>query len=46
MLFNGGVVSSYIMWSRIFGIKNTLLALIVPELLVTAFNVFLVQLLY
>jgi putative aldouronate transport system permease protein len=43
MLFNGGVVSSYIMWSRIFGIKNTLLALIVPNYLVTAFNVFLVR---
>jgi len=43
MLFNGGVVSSYIMWSRIFGIKNTLLALILPNYLVTAFNVFLVR---
>ncbi len=43
MLFSGGVVSSYIMWSRIFGIKNTVLALIVPNYLVTAFNVFLVR---
>lgn len=43
MLFSGGVVSSYIMWSRIFGIKNTILALIVPNYLVTAFNVFLVR---
>ncbi|HPF86835.1 MAG TPA: carbohydrate ABC transporter permease [Candidatus Limiplasma sp.] len=43
MLFNGGVVSSYIMWSRIFGIKNTLAALIVPNYLVTAFNVLLVR---
>lgn len=43
MLFNGGVVASYIMWSRIFDIKNTLLALIVPNYLVTAFNVFLVR---
>ena len=43
MLFNGGVVSSYIMWSSIFGIKDTLLALIVPNYLVTAFNVFLVR---
>ncbi|HPJ03732.1 MAG TPA: carbohydrate ABC transporter permease [Candidatus Limiplasma sp.] len=43
MLFNGGVVSSYIMWSRIFHIKNTLFALIVPNFLVTAFNVLLVR---
>jgi putative aldouronate transport system permease protein len=43
MLFNGGVVSSYIMWSRVFSIKNTLLALIVPNYLVTAFNVLLVR---
>ncbi|HRX08622.1 MAG TPA: carbohydrate ABC transporter permease [Candidatus Limiplasma sp.] len=43
MLFNGGVVSSYIMWSRVFHIKNTLAALIVPNFLVTAFNVLLVR---
>jgi putative aldouronate transport system permease protein len=43
MLFNGGVVSSYIMWSRIFHIKDTLAALIVPNFLVTAFNVLLVR---
>ena len=43
MLFNGGVVSAYIMWSTIFGIKNTILALILPNYLVTAFNVFLVR---
>jgi len=43
MLFNGGVVSSYIMWSRIFSIKNTLWALVVPNYLVTAFNVLLVR---
>ena len=43
MLFNGGIVSSYIMWTNIFHIKNTLWALIVPNYLVTAFNVFLVR---
>lgn len=43
MLFNGGVVSSYIMWSRFFQIKDTLLALIIPNYLVTAVNVFLVR---
>ncbi len=43
MLFNGGVVSAYIMWTRIFSIRNTLAALIVPNYLMTAFNVFLVR---
>jgi len=43
MLFNGGVVSSYIMWTRVFSIKNTIWAMVVPNYLVTAFNVFLVR---
>lgn len=43
MLFNGGIVSSYMMWSNIFHIKNTIWALILPNYLVTAFNVFLVR---
>jgi putative aldouronate transport system permease protein len=43
MLFNGGIVSSYIMWTRFFEIKNTIWALIIPNYLVTAFNVFLVR---
>ncbi|MCE5188541.1 MAG: carbohydrate ABC transporter permease [Eubacteriales bacterium] len=43
MLFNGGIVASYIMWSRVFQIKDTIWALIIPNYLVTAFNVFLVR---
>jgi putative aldouronate transport system permease protein len=43
MLFNGGIVASYIMWSRFFDIKNTIWALILPNYLVLAFNVFLVR---
>lgn len=43
MLFNGGIVPSYIMWTRIFHIKNTIWALIIPNYLVTAFNVILVK---
>ena len=43
MLFNGGIVSSYIMWSNIFHIKDSIWALIMPGFLVTAFNVFLVR---
>lgn len=43
MLFNGGVVPAYIMWSRLFHIKNTIWALILPNYLLTAFNIFLVR---
>lgn len=43
MLFNGGIVSSYMMWSNIFHIKNTIWALILPSYFVGAFNVFLVR---
>ena len=43
MLFNGGIVPSYIMWTNYFHIKNTIFALIIPNYLVTAFNVILVK---
>ena len=43
MLFNGGVVPSYMMWSQFFHLKNTIWALIVPNLLMNAFNVILVR---
>ncbi|GKU23457.1 carbohydrate ABC transporter permease [Clostridium folliculivorans] len=42
MLFSGGVAPAYIMWTRIFHIKNTIFALILPNYLMNAFNVFLV----
>jgi putative aldouronate transport system permease protein len=43
MLFSGGIVPSYIMWTRIFHIKDTLLALLLPNYLMSPFNVFLVK---
>lgn len=43
MLFNGGLVPSYIMWTTVFHIKNTIWALIVPNLLVKAFFVILAR---
>ena len=43
MLFNGGLVPSYIMWTQNFHIKNTLWALIVPNLLMGAFNVIMMR---
>lgn len=43
MLFNGGIVPSYIMWSKYIHIKDTIFALIIPNYLVSAFNVILVK---
>jgi len=43
MLFNGGLVPTYIMWTQSFHIKNTLWALIVPNLLMGAFNVIMMR---
>lgn len=43
MLFNGGLVPTYIMYTRYLHIKNSIWALIVPGLLMNAFNVILVR---
>ena len=43
MLFNGGIVPSYIMWTQIFNLKNTIWALIFPGLLMNGFNVVLMK---
>lgn len=43
MLFNGGLVPTYIMYTNYLHIKNTILALIIPGLLLNAFNVILVR---
>lgn len=43
MLFSGGLVPSYIMWTTTFGIRNTLWAYILPNFLLGAFNIILVR---
>ena len=43
MLFGGGLVPTYIMWTQIFHIKNTIWALIIPGLLLNPFNVIMVR---
>lgn len=43
MLFSGGLVPSYIMWTTTFGIKNTIWAYILPNFLLSAFNIILVR---
>lgn len=41
MLFNGGLVPSYIMWTQTFHVKNTIWALIFPTLLFNGFYIIL-----
>ena len=43
MLFNGGIVSSYYVYCNAIHIKNTLWALIMPNLMMSAFNIILVK---
>lgn len=43
MLFNGGLVPTYIMYVKTLGIKNTIWGLIVPNLLLSGFLVMLVR---
>ncbi len=43
MLFNGGIVPSYLMWSGFFHIKDTLWAQLLPNLLMNAWSVLLMR---
>lgn len=43
MLFSGGVVGSYYIWSNVFHIRDTIFALIFPNLMLNAFNIILVK---
>ncbi len=43
MLFNGGLVPTYINYTNVFGLKNTFFALLVPGLMMNAFNVMMMK---
>ncbi|MFC5449844.1 carbohydrate ABC transporter permease [Paenibacillus aestuarii] len=43
MLFNGGLVPTYMVYTQLFDIKNTIFALLVPYLLLNGFYVLLVR---
>ena len=43
MLFSGGIVPSYMMWTNFFHIKDTIWALIIPSYLMNAFNILLIR---
>jgi putative aldouronate transport system permease protein len=43
LLFNGGLVPTYLVYTQIFHIKNTIFGLLVPSLLMNGFNVILVR---
>lgn len=43
MLFNGGLVPTYMMWTQTFHIKNTVFALLLPNLMLSAFYVIMMR---
>ena len=43
MLFNGGLVPTYMVYTQLFSIKDTLFAMIIPGLLMSPFNVIMVR---
>lgn len=43
LLFNGGLTSSYIIWTRVFGIKDTIWAYLLPGTLMNGMNVLMVR---
>ncbi|NLK28808.1 MAG: carbohydrate ABC transporter permease [Clostridiales bacterium] len=43
MLFNGGLVPTYLMYTSIFHIKNTFWGLIVPQFMLSAMNVIMIR---
>lgn len=43
LMFNGGLTASYIVWTRLFHIKNTIWALLIPGSLMGGMNILLVR---
>ena len=43
MLFNGGLVPSYVLWSNYIGVKDSIWGLLLPGLLMSAMNVLLIR---
>lgn len=43
LLFNGGLVPSYMMWTQMFHIRDSILALLVPNLLLSPFYVIMMR---
>lgn len=43
LLFNGGMIPSYLMWTQVFNIKDTFWSLILPNLLMNGFGVIVMR---
>ncbi len=43
MLFNGGLVPTYLIYTQVIGVKNTLFGLLLPGLLMNGFNVLIMR---
>ena len=43
MLFNGGMVASYVNYTQIFHLKNSYLAYVIPNLVTSAYTIMFVR---
>jgi len=43
MLFSGGMIPSYLIWSQLIGVSDSVFGLILPSLMMSAFNVILMR---
>lgn len=43
MLFSGGMVPGYIIWSQVFNVSDSIFGLLLPNLMMSAFNVILMR---
>lgn len=43
MLFSGGIVPAYMMWTQIFHIRNTFFALLIPNLVTNGFTIMMMR---
>lgn len=43
MMFNGGLVPSYMMWTQVFHIRDTIFALLIPNLMLQAFYIIMMK---
>jgi len=43
MLFNGGLTATYIIYTQIFQIKNTIFGLLIPNLLLNGYNIMMLR---
>ena len=43
LFFNGGLVPTYLVYTQLLGLRNSLLSLIIPNLLLNGFNILILR---